>query len=199
MAVDDDVQCCIRNAVDMLHDAGAKIEEVELGWTAELPNVWDDYWKVFMAAYFGHHLAGWRDRMDPNVVGLIEAGMAISAVEYKRLEIVRTEAWRKLASILARYDALLCPVTTTAALKVGASYLDFSGLDDEGRYHGVDMTAVFNLVGQCPALSVPAGFNKSGLPIGLQIVGQRFDDYGTLCIGAAAQKVLGFSDRRPEI
>ena len=63
----------------------------------------------------------------------------------------------------------------------------------------MDLTAVFNLVGQCPALSVPAGFNEEGMPIGLQVIGQRFDDYGTLCIGSAADKALGFSNRRPKI
>ena len=62
----------------------------------------------------------------------------------------------------------------------------------------MDLTAVFNLFGQCPALSIPAGFNKKKMPIGLQVVGQRFNDYSTLCIGAAIDKILGFSRHRPE-
>ncbi len=199
LAINDDVQAVIKNALEKLRAAGADITAVELGWPAELQDVWGEYWKVFMAAYFGQHLETWRDRMDPNVIELIEAGMTLRAVDYKRLEIARTEAWHKLSAILTRFHGLLCPVMTMAAPKVGATYLDFFKIDDEGRYHGMDLTAVFNLVGQCPALSVPAGFNQEELPVGLQVIGQRFDDYGTLCMGAAIDKVLGFSNRRPAI
>jgi Asp-tRNA(Asn)/Glu-tRNA(Gln) amidotransferase A subunit family amidase len=46
------------------------------------------------------------------------------------------------------------------------------------------MTAPFNLVGRCPALSVPSGFTATGLPTGLQIIGQRHRDLDTLKIGA---------------
>jgi Asp-tRNA(Asn)/Glu-tRNA(Gln) amidotransferase A subunit family amidase len=199
LAINDDVQTAIRNSLEMLRNAGAKITEVELNWPYELQDVWSEYWKVFMAAYFGHHLEAWRERMDPNVVELIEGGMAVSAVQYKQLEIARTQAWRKLSAILTRFDGLLCPVMTMTAPEVGATFMDFYKIDDDGRYHGMDLTAVFNLVAPCPALSVPAGFNEEELPVGLMVVGQRFDDYGTLCMGAAIDKILGFSNRRPGI
>lgn len=199
LAIDDEVQVVVKNALEKLRDAGADITEVELGWPAELQDVWSDNWKVFMAAYFGHHLDTWRERMDPNVVELIEAGMTLRAVDYKRLEIARTEAWSKLSTILTRFHGLLCPVMTMTAPEIGATYLDFYKIDDQGNYHGMDLTAVFNLVGQCPALSVPAGFNQEELPVGLQVIGQRYDDFGTLCMGAAIDHILGFSNRRPPI
>lgn len=199
MVVGEDVQTVIKESLNLLRRAGVNITEVALDWPAELQDVWSDLWKVFMAAYFGRHLESWRDRMDPNFVALIEGGREISAVAYKRLEIARTAAWRKLASILSAFDGLLCPVMTTTAPKVDGSYQDVYAIDDEGRFHGLDLTAVFNLVAQCPALSVPAGFGKDGLPLGLQVVGRRFDDYGTLRIGAAIDRVLRFSKHRPEI
>ena len=199
MAVDEEVQSCLRQSLSRLTDAGATIEAVDLGWPAALQEVAVDYWRVFMAAYFGQHLDTWREQMDPNVVQLIEEGYKISAVDYKRMEIVQTQAWHKLAAILSRYDALLCPVMTMVAPPIGATYLDFFKSDTQGHYHGMDMTAVFNLVAPCPALSIPGGFNAQNLPIGLQIVGQRYDDYGTLRVGAAIEKVLGFSTRRPSI
>lgn len=199
MVVHEDVQTVIRGALQMLQDAGINITEVALDWPAELQNVWSDYWKVFMAAYFGRHLETWRNRMDPNVVSLIESGRAIRAVDYKRLEVARSEAWRKLARILSAFDGLLCPVMTTTAPRIGASYPDVCEIDDEGRWHGLDLTAVFNLVAQCPALSLPAGFGQDGLPVGLQVVGQRFDDVGTLKIGAAIDRALRLSADRPHI
>ena len=54
--------------------------------------------------------------------------------------------------------------------------MDYFNIDDDGRFHGMDLTAVFNLVAPCPALSVPAGFNQEGLPVGLSLVGARGND-----------------------
>jgi Asp-tRNA(Asn)/Glu-tRNA(Gln) amidotransferase A subunit family amidase len=196
--IDSEVQDVINTALEMLRSAGAVITDVDLDWTPDLQNVWNDYWKVFMAAYFGHHLEKWRERMDPNVVKLIEGGMAMGAVEYKQLEITRSVAWRKLSAILTQFDGLLCPVMTMVAPPVDATSADFYRIEN-GRYHGMDLTSVFNLFSQCPALSIPAGFNRQKLPMGLQVVGQRFDDTGTLCMGAAIDKVLGVSGHRPGI
>jgi len=69
----------------------------------------------------------------------------------------------------------------------------------DGRYHGLDMTAQFNLFGICPALSVPAGWSKSGLPIGLQIVGRRFADLTVLQASAAFEAARPWADKRPPI
>jgi Asp-tRNA(Asn)/Glu-tRNA(Gln) amidotransferase A subunit family amidase len=58
---------------------------------------------------------------------------------------------------------------------------------------------VFNFVSQCPALSVPCGFSNDGLPIGLQVVGRRFEDLGVLSIGAALEKLQPWAAKRPAI
>jgi Asp-tRNA(Asn)/Glu-tRNA(Gln) amidotransferase A subunit family amidase len=76
---------------------------------------------------------------------------------------------------------------------------DFDWVDEEGRYHGLDMTCPFNSTGQCPALSVPAGFTEEGLPVGLQIVTNRFEDTLALRIGAALEAARPWAERRPEI
>ena len=68
------------------------------------------HWGVYLAAIFGHVVDEYRDRMDPEASsGYMDAGRAMSAVDFKRLEFVRTDAWKQLAPILERYDALLCP------------------------------------------------------------------------------------------
>ena len=125
--------------------------------------------------------------------------MAMDAVAFKRLEFVRTEQWLKLAAVLADYDALLCPTMSVPAPKTGKTEEDFVFEDADGRYRALDMTAPFNFVSQCPALSVPSGFTKSGLPTGLQIVGRRYDDLGVLRIGAALERARPWADRRPSL
>ena len=71
---------------------------------------------------------------------------------------------------------------------------------DDDRYHGNDMTAVWNLVAPCPALSVPSGWDRDGLPIGLQIVGRRWREDTVLRIGRAVEVALpNASGRRPPL
>lgn len=198
-AIDDEVAANTQAAVEVLEDLGARVEEVELGWTRAVSDAWCEHWCVYLAALFGQHLERWRDRMDPVVVTLLERGLAMSAVDFKRLEFVRTEQWKKLAPVLERCHALLCPTMRTAATDTGLSDLDFVSEDAQGRFLGLDLTAPFNLVSQCPALTVPSGFTGGGLPTGLQIVGRRFDDLGVLRVGQALEDAVQWTRHRPPI
>jgi Asp-tRNA(Asn)/Glu-tRNA(Gln) amidotransferase A subunit family amidase len=197
--VDPEVEAAIRAAAAALTEQGAVIEEVELGWTREMNDAWIDHWRVYLAAFFGDKLPEYRSRMDPNVVALIEAGLKMSAVEFKRIEFIRTDMWRKLAPILQRCHALLCPTMAHPAPHVGGKDTNYDWLDEQGRFHGLDITSVFNFVSQCPALSVPAGTTANGLPIGLQIVARRFEDVAALSIGKALEMVRPWAQRRPSI
>jgi Asp-tRNA(Asn)/Glu-tRNA(Gln) amidotransferase A subunit family amidase len=78
---------------------------------------------------------------------------------------------------------------------------DFAWYADrgDGRYHGLDMTAEFNFVSQCPVLSVPVGWDAAGLPIGMQVVAQRSRDDVALRAGAAVERVRPWAHRRPPL
>lgn len=178
---------------------GAVVEEVSLDWSAELDRVWYQMWGVFMAAYFGQHLSEWCDRMDPDVVKLIEAGQAMSAVDYKRIEFLRSEQWRELARVLSRFDALLAPTMAQPAAPVEDKGRERPEINADGKFTGRYMTEPFNLVGQCPVLSVPTGFTSQGLPTALSICGRRYDDLSVLKIAAALEQVRPWRDKRPPI
>ena len=197
--VDPEVEANTRAAARALADAGAEIEEVDLGWSRAIVDAWMAHWGVYLAAFFGHTLADHRERMDPQVVALIEAGQAMGAVDFKKTEFVRTEQWQRLYPILERCDALLCPTMALPAPKVGRTDADYDFDDAEGRFHGLDMTSAFNFVSQCPVLSVPSGFTAAGLPTGLQIVGRRFDDLTALTVGAALEIARPWSEPRPPL
>ncbi|MDE2913870.1 MAG: amidase [Paracoccaceae bacterium] len=173
---------------DALRDAGATIEPVELGWSAEIYRTWMDWWGVYLAAIFADCLADHRERMDPKVVALIEAGLAKDAVSFARIDQVRTRQWYELARVFERFHALICPTMALPAPDNSADEDSFEFIDDSGRVHGLDMTSPFNMVAQCPALSVPSGVTSDGLPTAIQIVGRRFDDPMVLKIGTAVEK-----------
>ena len=198
-ALDAEVEANCRAAAGALADAGAEVHEISLDWDATMNAAWHAHWGVYLAAFFGDHLEQWRDRMDPNVVALMDAGFAMSAVDFKKLEFIRTRQWQALAPVLERHDALLCPTMALPAKPVGTGDEDYAVDTADGRYHGYDMTELFNYVSQCPALSVPSGFTADGLPTALQIVGRRYDDISVLRIGAALERVRPWADKRPSI
>jgi Asp-tRNA(Asn)/Glu-tRNA(Gln) amidotransferase A subunit family amidase len=190
-AVHPEIEAAVRHTADVLHDAGAVVEHVTLHGSGRLEELWDELWAVFMAAYYGHFLEEFRDRMTPGVVRLIERGNVMDAVHYKRLEIERTNWWRDVAAVFADHDAILCPTMATSPSPAAMADLVRERPPDDGRYHGDDMTAVWNLVAPCPAISVPAGFHHvmpdAGLPIGVQFVGRRWRDDIVLRLAAAVE------------
>lgn len=198
-AVDPEVEAGVRAAAERLRALGARVDEVNLGWTRAINDAWFAYWGVFLAACFGEHLAAFRERMDPNVVALIEQGQRLDAVAFKRQEWLRTEQWQKLACVLEDRHALLCPTTSHPAPLLGGSDSDWGQDDAAGRYGGLDMTGPFNFVAQCPVISLPVGFTRAGLPIGAQIVGRRFEDRSVLTVAAALEAALGLGDKHPPI
>ncbi len=198
-AVDPEIEANVRAAAEALRDMGAEVEEVALAWNPEIHRAWRQIWGVFMATYFGQHLEDWRDRMDPDVVKLMEAGFAMSAVDYKRLEIVRSRQWNELAKVLRHFDALLAPTMAQPPAPVEDKVNDEPSIDGHGRLVSRYMTVPFNLVGQCPVLSVPSGFTANGLPTAISICGQRFDDLTVLRVGAALERARPWRDTRPPI
>ncbi len=186
-AIDPEVEANLCATARVLEAAGAVIEESDLAVTAEMVWAWGDWWGVYQAAAFGHLLAECRDRMDPHVVRLIETGQRMGAVAFKRIETLRTELWRRLARVLADHHALICPTMARGAPPNAERDHDFERLGPDGKMEGLDMTGLFNMTGQCPALSVPSGITAAGLPTAVQIVGRRFDDPTALRIGAVIE------------
>lgn len=186
-ATEPEVEANLRLTAKVLEEAGAIVEQTGFSATPEMVKAWIDWWGVYQAASFGHLLQEWRERMDPHVVQLIEAGMRMGAAEFKRIETIRTELWRRLAAVLADHDALICPTMARAAPPNAMRDHDYDQPGPDGRLEGLDMTGLFNMTGQCPALSVPSGMTADGLPTAAQIVGHRFDDPTVLRIGAAIE------------
>lgn len=189
-SVQPEVEVVVRRAATRLQAAGAVVEEVSLPWTRAVVDQWVEMWAVFMSGYFGDRLAVCRERMDPYVVGLIEQGFALDATRYKRIELLRTLMWRDLVSLFTDYDCLLSATCAIVAPPLGLSDNDFLGTATDGKLAGLDMTCPFNMVPHCPALSLPAGLTPEGLPVGLQMVGNRYQDEDLLALALACEAEL---------
>jgi aspartyl-tRNA(Asn)/glutamyl-tRNA(Gln) amidotransferase subunit A len=100
---------------------------------------------------------------------------------YRKGQQVRTLLTRDFLEAFARVDALVCPVTPTAAFRFGEK------TDDPLQMYLEDIYSVAaSLAGIC-GMSVPAGVTTGGLPIGVQVLGKHFDETTVLRVGAAIE------------
>ena len=81
----------------------------------------------------------------------------------------------------------MTPTTPSAAFAIGANEEDPITM-----YLNDVFTVAVNLAG-LPGLSVPAGVDKNGLPLGLQIIGKKWDEETVLCVGDVIEKKAGFN------
>jgi Asp-tRNA(Asn)/Glu-tRNA(Gln) amidotransferase A subunit family amidase len=171
-AVDPEVATNTARCVETLRQLGATVEELALPWRRNITEAGWLHWDVYTALLAGNQSDAFFDRMDRTVVAAIERGRRVSALDFKQVDFVRTEQWQQIAPVFARCDALICPTTALPALPIGVTEAEFGHDDEQGRFHHFEMTFPFNMIAQCPALSVPSGFTRAGLPTGLQIVGR---------------------------
>lgn len=120
--------------------------------------------------------------LDPGLRQMADEGVTMTKNQFMDANAARGALGSRLRVFMEDYDFILTPSVATTAFGVG----QISPLTGDGRAW-MDWTPFsypFNLTQQ-PAASVPCGFSKDGLPVGLQIVGRMFDDAGVLAASAA--------------
>ena len=134
-------------------------------------------------------------QMDPELVAYAEASAGLSVVEYLRAVTARQAMVDALRRFFERYDLLLTPTLGLPAFALGV----VGPREVAGRrvsHLGWTLCYPFNYSGQ-PAVSVPAGWTASGLPVGLQIVGRRLEDAQVLRAAGAFEVLRPWAARRP--
>ena len=110
---------------------------------------------------------------------------------YTQAQKVRTLISHDFKNAFTQCDVILAPTAPTAAFGLGEKS------DDPLAMYLNDVFAVPASLAGLPAMSVPAGLNREGLPLGLQIIGREFDEQGVLNAGLAIEARAGFS-AKPE-
>jgi aspartyl-tRNA(Asn)/glutamyl-tRNA(Gln) amidotransferase subunit A len=165
----------------------------------DLPDPWPIENVIWAAAMAGSRMADFeqmRDVMDSGLVKVIEEGQRLTGPEVAKARIDQGTYGAAWSAFMADFDLLLTPTLPCTAFPVGQ--------DQPGTVNGVEtsylswtaFTYPFNLTGM-PAATVPCGFAKDGLPVGLQIVGRLRDDALVLRAAAAFEAVRPWADKRP--
>lgn len=130
-----------------------------------------------------------RELNDPGAYPNAEAAKTVSGVDYVRAMQARRIMQQELAKVFETYDLLVSPTLPMLATKLTDKLETAFAYSDP-------LGAGGNLAG-LPALSVPCGFSKSGLPAGMQIVGPPLSEDRVLSLGRLFQEKTGWHTRRP--
>jgi amidase len=174
-------------SVATLRDGGALLEELEL---PELDHAnWSTINTILAseaALIFDDLVERYPDRTSDRLKELIQTGKAHSAYDYLAAKELQEKLRAVVASQLSGFDAVL----TLPAFGEAPEGLTYTG--------DAEYCAPWTLLG-FPAVSLPAGFGKNGLPLGLQIVGPYREDYRTLRVAKWIETTLKFDARIPNL
>lgn len=193
--VDPEIEDAVAKAVKVLEELGAEIVQKDPGFTDPL-------------ASFGHLFYGGaanamrdlgrkkRELMDPNLVQVAEKAEKRSMMDYLAAVNERMALSERMSLFHTRYDLLVTPALPITAFKTNREVPE--DWPNTRWPTWTPFTYPFNMTGQ-PAISVPCGFSSDGLPIGIQIVGARFDDKRVLQAAHAYQQAAPLTDKRPAL
>jgi aspartyl-tRNA(Asn)/glutamyl-tRNA(Gln) amidotransferase subunit A len=99
---------------------------------------------------------------------------------------------------LESVDLLLTPTTPIVAARIGEDTVRYGGGEEPTLMAMIRCTAPFNATG-LPALSLPCGFTRAGLPVGLQLVGRPFDEATVLRAAHAYERATEWHERKPPL
>jgi amidase len=194
--VDHEIARVASGATAVLGRLGARVDEAHPDFSGLLDIVLAS--RGFgMVARHQDKLPKWRDVMQENLVKNIDHGLGLRASDVARAEGLRTDLWHRVRRFQERYDYIVTPTTAVGPFPIEAVYpREINGVPMTNYIQWVLLTYAFTVVG-LPAISVPCGFTRDGLPVGLQIVGRWRDDAGVLRAAAAFEAAAPWSHHRP--
>ncbi len=198
-SVDQEVIDVCYKAAMIFEQLGCQIEETSL----KLESPYDAYGPIYeLDAYmsYGQYYQSHKDKLTHFAKYFIESGSRISAPELSQalglIEVLKS----KINTFFSEYDLLISPTLSVAGIPIGEFPSEIAGKPSyPHKYFGFHpFTYPINAVG-CTAASIPAGFSSEGLPIGLHIVGRKWEEETVFAASAALEKANPWIGFRPKI
>ena len=144
-------------------------------------------------AYLAAHLKRVREKPElvgPNVRANVEEGLGYTAADVARAQTMQTLLYRSWQSFFRDYDVVLSPAISISPRPWQELYsTEIDGRPMRSYFHWLALAYAVTLAGH-PAVSLPVGLDRSGMPFGLQIVGPRGGDGFVLAVAAALEREL---------
>ena len=188
--IEDDIARNTLDAIERLRTLGAEVIEVQLNFPAGIER-----------AYYGHmdpmFFASIAGKMKEHRELLCDYNIQMAEEAMQRLEdkaafyqaaLVESQMYARFGALMEEFDVLVCPTVLTNRLAA-----DFNPVKDDyivkGKVKEFDLSVstchLFNMMGRCPAISVPSGIGDNGVPTGLQVAAKAYDDIAVFRVAAA--------------
>lgn len=179
--IDSDVWDNTRAALEIFSMAGCQVAPVEVNWDERVDAA---AMRWYMAMHFGRAplwaLDDYRDRMTDYAIAMAEAAATLGPDDVARSWEVQHEMYQDMGAILDDADVFICPTLSVGSVRTDHN-LTAAGFEVAGQVvdpeYGWVLTHQFNMLHNCPVMSVPTGRDRYGVPTGMQIVGKTFDDW----------------------
>ncbi len=186
--VEPEISEMCRRAAAQFTQLGHALDEARLSISDPLETI-ETMWINGLAATLAPYLAEWRSQMDDGLLWWLDRAQGMTAVQHATAIAQRGALVERFAQVFEEFDLLVTPTMPTTAFAAQPDPPShIAGLPVSG-FGYTPLTYAFNLTGQ-PAITLPIGLHD-GLPVGLQIVGRRFED--ALVLAAAAQFEAAFA------
>ena len=194
--VDPEVVAITRAAANQLTAANVVVEEAHPD-LSEAHDTFQTLRALGFAIARKNLLETHRYQLKPEVIWNIEKGLNLKADDIIRAEIARATMIKRMFVFFETYDLLLCPATIVPAFPIEKRYLEScNGVVFDNYVEWLAIVYAITLLG-VPALSLPAGFTKNGMPIGLQIIAPPRAEARLLAGAKLLEDIIGIKNSVP--
>lgn len=186
--LDPEVAAAVRRMAQTAESLGGRVTGVRVPDIAALNTISRIILYAEASALLEPYLAR-REQFGADVLSLLEQGRLLPATDYVNAQRLRRIKQQEFRAVFKQVDCLLTPTTPTGAPRIGQTTLEIDGREEDVRLASTRLVRGINALG-LPALSMPCGLDRQGLPLGMQIIGRPFEEPLVLRIAAALESTI---------
>jgi len=198
--LEDEVKESVLNGVQKFEKYDWEVEETKL----KIKNPGTAFKTLVSIGYAYDLQKEYKDRSEditPDLKSSIRLGLDNNSMNIGKAREQRKRVYEVMHQYFKEYDILVTPTTPHPAFKPGwlesGTVFPIVGKKSLSTVSWMIYTFPFNMTG-LPAASIPSGWTKSGLPIGMQIVGKRYDEKTVLQVSKAFEEIAPWQDKKPQ-
>jgi Asp-tRNA(Asn)/Glu-tRNA(Gln) amidotransferase A subunit family amidase len=199
---EEDVERNTTAMLERLRQLGAEVTEVDLAWPSGIERAYNGHMDPLFFAAIAELMETKRDLLCDYNVSMADQAMQRQEdkTAFYQATCIEAEMYEKFGALMESYTAFVCPTAMSTKLRA-----DFNPAHEDYVVNGktldwdleISSCHHFNMMGRCPAISVPSGIGDNGVPTGLQIASGAFDDIAVFKVAAALESTWEHGFRPP--
>ena len=198
VTVDPEIAGACEGSASVFRGLGARVGRASPDMS-DVPDIVALTRGFLMVARHADKVDRWRDQLQAGLVENTSQGLGMTSRDVARGELLRTQLWHRVHAFFETHDLWLTPTAAVPPFPIELPHaMEIGGKPAGKTLQRSYLTYAFSVLG-LPAISVPCGFTRDGLPIGLQIVGSPRHEASVLRAAAAFEAAQPWAHRIPPV